>query len=96
MERYTKWKDVSLIVSSAYRKKVLEKVQSPRMPTTLSKELEINKAHISRALKQLSERKLIECKNPETKKGRIFEITAYGKKILKEAESVYGKKSLIR
>lgn len=93
MEKATNWEDVGLITSSTYRKRVLEKVQKPNMPSILSKELNLNKTHISRALKELLKKKLVECKNPKTTKGRIYEITNYGRKVLKEAEGIYGEKN---
>lgn len=96
MEKVTNWEDVGLITSSTYRKRVLERVQKPNMPSILSKELNLNKTHISRALKELLNKALIECKNPKTTKGRIYEITTYGKKVLKEAEAVYGEKWKVR
>jgi len=44
----------------------------------------INKGHVSRTLKELCEKKLVECGNEEAKKGRMYLITELGKKIIKE------------
>jgi len=44
----------------------------------------INKTHISKTLKELRNRRAIECKNPNNNKGKIYAITNYGKIILKE------------
>ena len=50
MKDVTKWDDVSFVLSSTYRKKVLSKLDSPKTPSTLSKETDINKTHISKTL----------------------------------------------
>jgi predicted transcriptional regulator len=84
MKEATKWEDMGFVASSDYRKKVLTLLEIPKMPSSLSKELGINKTHISRTLNELSKKKIIECKNPDTAKGKIYVITAYGKNILKE------------
>ncbi|MEK6872045.1 MAG: hypothetical protein AABX16_04040 [Nanoarchaeota archaeon] len=57
MEKVTKWDDISLIISSSYRHKVLKSLNDPKTPSKISKELEINKTHISRALSNLKTKK---------------------------------------
>lgn len=84
MNKVTKWDDVSFIISSSYRKKVLEKLETPKIPSRISKELNINKTHISKTLLELSSRKVIKCLTPNSTKGKIYAITEYGKEILKE------------
>ncbi|PIO08565.1 MarR family transcriptional regulator [Candidatus Pacearchaeota archaeon CG10_big_fil_rev_8_21_14_0_10_34_12] len=84
MNKATKWEDISHIISSEYRKKALKNLQNPKIPSKLSKELGINKTHISRTLKDLEIGKMVKCLVPNKKKGKIFVITSYGKKILDE------------
>ncbi len=84
MNKVTKWEDVSFVVSSNYRKKVLQSLENPKMPSRISKELNINKAHISKTLTELTKRKMIKCLTPNSNKGKIFVIEDYGKEILKE------------
>ena len=88
MNRVTKWEDVSYIFSSSYRKRVLEKLDSPKMPSALSKELNINKTHISRSLSELQKKKMITCLTPNSSKARLYVITDYGKEILKEVNKL--------
>ncbi len=85
MNKVTKWEDVSFIISSSYRLKVSKSLNTPKNPSKLSKELNINKTHISRALSELEKRKMIKCLTPEAKKGKIYQSTEYGKKILENA-----------
>ncbi|MEK6889517.1 MAG: ArsR family transcriptional regulator [Nanoarchaeota archaeon] len=84
MDKATKWRDISFVVSSAYRNKVLRALENPKMPLKLSKELGINKTHISRALYELESKKLIKCLTPEARKGKIYEITDYGKEVIEQ------------
>ena len=84
MKDETKWKLISFIISSQYRKKVLEILEAPKIPSKISKELKIDKAHISKTLKELEKEKLIQCLTPNSIKGKLFVITTYGKDILKE------------
>ena len=84
MKKVTNWEDISFVNSSSYRKKILEKLDKPKTPSFLSKELEINKTHISRALSELLEKKLIICLTPESRKSKIYVITKHGKQILEK------------
>ena len=88
MDKVIKWEDVSYILSSNYRRKVLEKLNNPITPSKLSKELNINKTHISRALSELENKKMIVCLTPKITKGRIYVITDYGKENLKEVSKL--------
>ena len=88
MKDVTMWEDIGFISSSGYRKKVLTELNSPKIPSDISKTLDINKAHISKALKELVERKMAECLNPNSSKGKFFKSSDYGKKILKEVEKL--------
>ena len=84
MNRATKWEDVSFIISSEYRKKVLGSLENPKMPSKLSKELDINKTHISKTLKELESKGMVKCLTPNSNKGKLYVISDYGKDILKE------------
>lgn len=84
MNKATKWENISFIISSSYRKKVLESLENPETPSKISKELNINKTHISKTLKELLSKKLITCLTPKANKGKLYVISDYGKEILKE------------
>lgn len=88
MQKKTNWEDVGFVASSEYRKNVLRSLITPNVPLKLSKDLKYNKSHVSRALKELSDKKMIECKNPDARKGRIYVILEYGKAILKEIDKL--------
>jgi predicted transcriptional regulator len=80
-----KWDDVSYLISSSYRKKVLKDLDKPKTPSLLSKELNINKTHISRTLSELEVKKMIQCLTPKMNKGKLYLITDYGKGVLNKS-----------
>ena len=88
MKEVTNWSDISFIVSSNYRHKVLKCLNEPKTPSKLSRELGINKTHISRALSELGTKKMIKCLTPETKKGKIYIVTEYGKEVLEKVSKM--------
>lgn len=80
-----KWELIGKIKSSEWRFKVLKILrENMKTPSELSKEASISSSHISEVIKDLGEMKLIECKNPILRKGKIYSITKLGKDILKE------------
>ena len=80
-----KWELIGKIKSSELRLKVLRILDTGvKTPSELSKESSISSSHISDVIRELEEMKLIECKNPNLRKGKIYAITNLGKDILKE------------
>ena len=80
---------ISLIARSKRRLEVLKLLEkSERSQVELMNITKMYKAHTSRTLKELSENKLIVCKNPEDRVFRFYKITALGKKILEEAKKL--------
>ena len=88
MEKVTKWEDVSFILASKCREDVLKMLENPKTPSGISKEIKINKTHISRALKELRDKKIIVCLTPNSNKGKLYIISGYGKKILKKIKEL--------
>ena len=78
-----KWELIGKINASSYRKKILIILQDPKTPSQLEKETKIKFSHVSRALTELTENKLIECLTPNLRKNKIYKITNLGHKILK-------------
>lgn len=84
--------DAGFILRSEYRKKVFLLLSNPIMPSKVSKELGIRLTHITRELRFLRERGLVECLNPMDKTGRLYQLTLKGKKLKK---NMYDKNLLI-
>ena len=76
------WEEIGYIMASKYRTLIIEKLSNKNyMPSTLAKETNVQLSHISRALKELTEKNLITCLNEKSKKGKIYTLTEFGKKI---------------
>ncbi len=76
---------LGFVLASEYRKKVMlalhDKVSTP---SAIAGKTKIYPSHISNTLSELVEKKLVVCLTPKLKKGRLYELTASGKKILKD------------
>src|SRR5256712_5688861 len=74
------WSDFSYVASSSYREKVLRSLaERPKLPKQLSQDTGLRIVHVSRALRELSDRSLTECLTPETKRrGPLSAITPTG------------------
>jgi len=82
------WEEVGYIMASKYRKNIVEKLSNKNyMPSTLAKETNIQLSHISRALKELSGKNIVECLNKDSKKGKIYSLTELGRKLSKLIKS---------
>lgn len=49
-----------------------------KIPSVISKDAKIYQNHISKVLRQLKEHGLVECINPEVKRGRLYRLTDKG------------------
>ena len=56
------------------------------MPSEIAKKTNIRVTQISNSLHDLKEKKLVECKNEEASKGRIYQNTELGSTVLKILE----------
>lgn len=76
---------LGFVLASEYRKKVILALQDKAStPSSVSEKTKIYPSHISNTLSELVEKKLVVCLTPKLKKGRLYELTASGKKILKD------------
>lgn len=80
------WADYSFVVRSTHRKRVFELLTTPKTPTQLAQDLQLNLGYISNILISLLERKLIECLNPEEKRHRLYQRTTKGQAIAKHLQ----------
>ncbi len=79
------WELVGYIMASKYRKEIILKLSKKNyLPSILAKETKSRISHISRALKELEDKKIIECLNKNSKKGKIYSLTGLGKDILQQ------------
>lgn len=80
-------KEMSYVKISTYRTKVMKSLDDEvKIPSQIAKDSDILQNHISAVLKQLKEHELVECINPEVRKGRLYRLTEHGKDIVKNME----------
>lgn len=79
------WDTVGFVKASQIRMDILKRLdEKPMSPKELKHELSIHFPQVSLTLKQMYERKLIECLTSTCSKGKIYAITDNGREILKE------------
>ena len=68
---------------SQYRMKVMKSLDGEvKIPTVIAKDSEIRPNHISKVLAELKAHELVECINPEVRKGRLYRLTDKGSEVL--------------
>lgn len=74
---------VSLYRSSEYRQKVLSCLNGGTMtPSEISNAVNLRLNHVSMVLTGLREAGLVKCLNEQSKRGRLYELTALGRKVV--------------
>ena len=78
------WSDFSFVAASGYRERVLHALsQKPKFPSDVARETTLRISHVSRALREMGGRGLVQCLNPEAKaRGRIYGVTEAGGSLL--------------
>ena len=80
-------KEISYVEISSYRKKVMKSLDGEVLiPTQIERNSEIRPNHISKVLAELKAHELVECINPEVKKGRLYRHTDKGDQVVKNLE----------
>ena len=78
-------KMISYVKISTYRTKVMKSLDDEvKIPSQIAKDSDILQNHISAVLRQLKEHEMVECINPEVRKGRLYRLTDKGEEIVKE------------
>ena len=78
---------LNFVNNSSYRVKVVKSIgEDVKMPKEISEESGILQNHISNVLRQLKENEVVECINPEVRKGRLYRLSDDGLAVLKELE----------
>lgn len=79
--------EIEFVKKSGYKIKILKSLNNGvKIPTAIAKDTGILTNHISTILGRLKEHDLIECINPEVRKGRLYRLTDKGKKVVEKLE----------
>lgn len=77
------WTLKGYILASRYRVAIMRALsKEPKTPKQLEKELNIKFSHISRALKELSDKGVVECLTPALHKQKYYGLTSLGEKYI--------------
>ena len=80
-------KEMSYVKISKYRTKVLKSLHGDvKIPTVIAKDSEIRTNHISKVLAELKAHELVECINPEARKGRLYRKKEKGEEVSKNID----------
>ena len=75
--------EISYVEISQYRKKVMKSLEgNVKIPTVIARDSGIRTNHISKVLGELKEHELVECINPEVRKGRLYRLTDFGAEVV--------------
>ena len=85
----SKYELLSFILRSKKRQEILRNLsEGNKTATDIVKITRMYKFHVSRALKELKEEKLIDCLNPQDREYKFYKLTSKGKMILKQLEKL--------
>lgn len=74
-------KEYSWVIRGSQRRKILEVLNKPKIPTQIKDETNLSLNNVSDVLRALKEKNLVKCVNPKEKTGRIYELTQKGFKV---------------
>ena len=76
--------EISYVNISKYRAKVIKTLDGEvKIPTVIAKDSGIRTNHVSNVLSELKAHELVECINPEARKGRLYRLTDKGDDLVK-------------
>lgn len=76
--------EMSFVEISQYRTKVMKSLEGEvKIPSAIAGDLGIRTNHISKVLGDLKAHGLVECINPEVRKGRLYRLTDKGEDVVK-------------
>jgi len=79
--------EISYVSISKYRTKVMKSLDGEVLiPSQIAKNSGIRTNHISKVLSELKAHELVECINPEVRKGRLYRLTDIGEKVAENLE----------
>ncbi len=79
--------EISYVQISKYRTKAIKALDGEtKIPTQIARDSDIRPNHISKVLSELKAHELVECINPEARKGRLYRLTEKGNEIVKNIE----------
>ena len=76
--------EISYVQISKYRTKTMKVLEgNVKIPSAIARDSGIRTNHISKVLSELKSHELVECINPEVRKGRLYRLTDKGEIVSK-------------
>jgi len=82
------WDSLSVVLAGRVRRDVLLDLQRPMTPSQLAARLSVPLPHISRALHDLMDIGAVWCRNPRRRKGRFYQRTSKGNRLVKKVRQL--------
>jgi len=82
------WEDVSYVLRSKTRKAVLIRLETPKTPTILARELHTSVSNVSRTLRELLSKKLIDSLTPKQRSGKLFVVSKHGRLVSSKVKEI--------
>ncbi|MBQ7927159.1 MAG: transcriptional regulator [Methanobrevibacter sp.] len=75
--------EISYVEISKYRTKTMKSLEGEVLiPSQIARNSGIRTNHISKVLSELKSHELVECINPEVRKGRLYRLTNKGEEVV--------------
>lgn len=79
--------EIGYVNISKYRTKVMKSLGGEVLiPSQIAKNSGIRTNHVSKVLAELKAHELVECINPEVRKGRLYRLTEKGEELVENIE----------
>ena len=79
--------EISYVQISKYRTKTMKTLDgNVKIPSAIARDSGIRTNHISKVLSELKAHELVECINPDVRKGRLYRLTDKGDDVVKNLE----------
>lgn len=82
------WELLSFIQGRTRRLCLKELATGPKTPGIIARASQLHLSHISRALRELSEKGIVECVTPNAPKNRFYRITKLGQKLIQKLAEI--------
>ena len=83
-----KWDDVSFVLRSVQRKKIILVLETPLTPTYIAKKTGISLSNVGTKVGDLKKKGIVKCLTPNVRKGKIYGLTRDGKEILEKIKKM--------
>lgn len=82
--------EISYVQISKHRMNVVKTLKGEvKFPSHIAEDVGISTSHVSMVLSELKEHGLVECINPELRKGRLYRLTDKGETVCKNLTAYF-------